>query len=584
MKTLFMILKATTGITLVTPTLLSVTQDFQKYNTQDENKPFDQVVNTSSTDSNSPLNNVLEGQGESDENFSNFKNNKMQHESYNKTVHNDNSKDVTGDIPGITDPSGGLADDRFGGGLFFDIGSGKDGFNQNIQNKINKVYQNGVFSDSNYMSIDHVMSPDKGAYTSETLDEANTIDQKTLNANNIKTDVHPTNQRDDVVDDHPGAYNESYQDIHQYFNNAMAPSADVDNIATSKDFNYTPNNIKTAKGSIESKTKTAMKTLFNEELYDWYWQTWGRNYGDQSVADANVFSAGEQQNALDQSGLMNDVKINLNLSWNQLIAEKQEIPWYEALLKDFGIAGLGTALDTVIPGLGAIAGGALDFLSGDYNEIYKDIKQFYDYYSPAFNYKFWSEFFDQYLGTPDNKYKGLIQQYYQKYGEYPSDININNFDFYTPFSDININSTHRWVDNDWGTNNYSSSNINLSSLILNLGVDFNLTRTDHNIFSLLSKLRNIKTLDLSKTEFGYDPSGAHKGHYYVDNTNKFQNTHYHNEHMILNALKGSGYSEIIPNLTLEGELIPGQVSYITAKYDNPQLKYKDTFSIPVEIS
>ena len=80
--------------------------------------------------------------------------------------------------------------------------------------------------------------------------------------------------------------------------------------------------------------------------------------------------------------------------------------------------------------------------------------------------------------------------------------------------------------------------------------------TDYNLLN--NQLKNIGSMDLSKTEFGYDPSGAHKGHYYVDNTNKFQNTHYHNEHMILNALKGSGYSEIIPNLTLKGELIPGQ--------------------------
>ena len=79
MKTLFIILKATTGITLVTPTVLSVTQDFHNQNFGDSQPMMDKTVNTSTSDpKGSVLNSVLENNIDPNQNFSNFIKNKMQ--------------------------------------------------------------------------------------------------------------------------------------------------------------------------------------------------------------------------------------------------------------------------------------------------------------------------------------------------------------------------------------------------------------------------------------------------------------------------------------------------------------------------
>ena len=593
MKTLFIILKATTGITLIAPTSLSVTQDFEKYGSQDENETLNQVVNTSTADSKgSVLNSVLKRpQGQQNEDFDNFKNNNMQHETYpgqKKTqgqgiTNDDNSRVTTG-----ADPSYGLADDRFSGGLLFDIGAGTDGFNQKAQKTINKVYKNGVVGDSNAVSINHVMSPDRWYSSGTSVGENDTgMTQKILDANNFKGDVHPSNQRDKPT---TSKYQQGYQDIHQNFENTKNPNPDTGAhpIVNDDDFNYTPDNISTATGSQVSQTKETIKTLFNEELYDWYWTTWNREYDVPSVADANNATASAQEQALDKSGLTEDIKLGLNLSWNQLMDEgKQDSdsPWYAKLPKDVGLGVLGTVLDTIVPGLGGVATGFLDALLPDPNpEIYKDVSQYYNYYSAAFGYSFWNKFFDQYLGTPDGS-TGLINKYYQEHGKIPSDISINDFDFYTPFSDINITSTHRWVFRQYPGDfkspvhaNYSSSKFDLSKLALNLGVDFNLTRTDPTIDQLLTKLQNeyngSNPLKLPLSGFTKDTSGSYKGKYYVDDK-----TDYSNEQLIIEYLDDHGFQQLDPGLTLEGQFIPGQASKIEATYNNGR-----TVPIYVDIS
>lgn len=610
MKTLFIILKATTGVTLISPTVLSVMQDFQKYGDQNSSETIDRVVNTSTTNSNSPLNTVLEGHTgmTQDENFSNFTNNKMSKEKYpdvkttkGKWVPNDDNNAVnTG-----SDPSDGLADDRFGGGLFFDIGGGKNGFNKQTQQKINSVYKNGSFGDGNSVSIDHVMSPDTAKYN---LNEASTISQKTLDANNQKGDIYPPNHRENFYSDdtsrfYPGqggghydSYTEAGKDIDQNFTKAINPKPDsnLHPIVKASDFNLTPDNISTATGSQTSKTKAAMKTLFNEELYDWYWTTWNREYSDPSIANANYATANDQQKALDDSGLAEDIKLALNLSWNQLIDEgKKESPWYTSLPKDVAIGALGTALDAVIPGLGAIGTAFIDALFPEPGiEIYKDIKNYYDYYSAALGYSFWTKFFDQYLGTPNGD-TGLINDYYKEHGKIPTDITMKNFDVYTPFSDINISSEHSWY-NTTGTpgfpppkSNASSSKFDLSKLVLDLGAEFNLTRNDPSVDKLINELKTYTTnkspLELPISEFITDPAGKYKNKYYVDDSDAYQNIHRHNEINIKNYLDDHGFSlfdQQIPGLTFKGELFPNQASPLEVYYNG-----KDQgFPIYVKIS
>ena len=578
MKTLFIILKVITGITLITPTILSVTQNLeQNYNVKDTSKSLDQVVNTSTADQNSVLYNVLGGKALANENFDNFVNDKMPGESYPKDFTNDDSSRVTYG----TDPSDGLAKDRYGGGLFFDVGSGKDGFNQTTKNKINQVYQNGLFGDSNFMSINHVMSPDKGLHG---YDEADTITQQTLDANNIKGDIHPSNQRDPATGSQSGGAFD-WQDIHQYFNKTIAPTELNDQIVNSDDFNYTPDYISNAKGQEKSTDKEAMRKLFDEELKDWYWNTWYTHFNDPDdpgFADVKHQDAQNQDKALEKSGLPDDVKLNLNFSWNQLVAAKKvghENTWYSELAKDATLDALGGVLDMGIPGLGEVGDGILNALLPDDYTDYADKQKLYTYYSEAFNKAFWDSYFDKYLGTPDGKNRGLLQQYYKKYGEYPSDISMKNFDFYTPYKDININSTHRWKANNLKDKqnryNYSTSNVDFSQpadpsstpLAINLGVEFNMTRTDPTDLDLLNKLEKYgqsHTIHIGHTYCGKDKDGK----YNADNDKS--------RRVIDQALNELGFANIVPKLTFSGILKQGKISSIEVKYNT---HYK--FNIPI---
>ena len=584
MKTLFIILKVTTGITLIAPTTLSVTQYFQTYGAKDPDQTVDKTVNTSTADPDSPLNSVLEGHSgiTQDENFSNFTNNKMSKEKYPTTqINNDNNSETTG-----SDASDGLADDRFGGGLFFDIGGGTDGFNKQTQNKINKIYPNGIFGSTNFMSINHQMSPDSGVNGNE----SDTISQQTLDQNNMQDDTYATTQRDNVqnsrhlppTEKSPTDYEDTSQKINHSFNNATDNSSWNDSIVNEKDFDLTPGNLTTPTGKQNYKTKETMRTLFNEELYDWYWTTWNREYDDPSVANANYATANVQQQALDQSGLMNDIKLGLNLSWNQLITVEQDTPWWAKAAKEIALGVLGTLLDEPLKGLGGILSGFLGFLLPDANNaVDKTIWKLYNYYSAAFGYSFWSDFFNKYLGTPDGT-SGLINDYYKTHGKIPSDITLNNFDFYTPFSNININSQFIWeivhyyeggpghdVKRDSSTSKFDLSNLTKN---LNLGVDFNLTRNDPTIDQLLTKLQNEynynNPLKIPQSEFIRDTSGSYKGKYYVDDTTSQQGIHHHNEGMIKEYLDDHGFNQLDRGLTLEGELIPGQASKLVATYNN----------------
>ena len=59
--------------------------------------------------------------------------------------------------------------------------------------------------------------------------------------------------------------------------------------------------------------------------------------------------------------------LNVNLSWNQLVTETVEMPFFAKLIEDIFLGGFGTLLDHEVEGLGGIAGGVLDaFLPDTY--------------------------------------------------------------------------------------------------------------------------------------------------------------------------------------------------------------------------
>ena len=269
MNHLFTILKATTGITLVAPMTLSLSNDFQKLNLSGSNKSLSEVVKPSQS---FLANNLLDKRvankqedlygidGNPNYFFTNQRNGVLPSGNF------DNGQE--GDVPDI----------RLGGGLLFDY---KD-FNNATISKINATLKNGIFGDSNFMSINHT----KIDYTGNSKN--NSIDQKTLDENNLKGDVYAYNRKGKVdswttYDTEGNRHDDTGQTTYHNFQKANA-SSETDSIVDQSDFNFTPNYISIPEKTKthymelkkESKTKDTFKKLFNEELYDWYWKTWSQ--------------------------------------------------------------------------------------------------------------------------------------------------------------------------------------------------------------------------------------------------------------------------------------------------------------------
>ena len=125
------------------------------------------------------------------------------------------------------------------------------------------------------------------------------------------------------------------------------------------------------------------------------------------------------------------------------------------------------------------------------------------------------------------------------------------------------------TDPDYYNGLNSVSTIDLSQLQMDMGVNFSLNRYEPSIENLFNSLQHIQPIELSK----YSLDKSKDGHYYVNNKD-----YYDNERQITQYLEAHGYGEIIPGLTLEGELTPNKVVDISVSYNN---QYKCW--IPVEI-
>ena len=585
MKTLFIILKVTTGLTLIAPTTLSVTENLEQNQFKSKDNSLDQTVRPSQSFlSNNLFNKKIANKQEDlytlgKENPHNFFTNQR-----NRNIPLGSYPSTEGGYTHTGHPgppgSNQVPDIRFGGGLLFDYKN----FNSATKNKINQTLNNGVFGNTNFMSINHTAKDYQGT------NDDTTIQQKFLNNNNAKGDIYAQNTRSKVKqseykDDMNIEHTVLKQSTYHNFQNAKNPTPDPETnpIVDSTDFNFTPDytsipNKPPHQTNILSKNKQLFLTLFNEELYDWYWNTWYTHYNnpdDPGIADFKHQTAEKQQQALNTSKLADSLEFNINLSWNQAIEEKEELPWYAKLGREVVLGALGGALDEVIPGLGPVADKTLGSLLPDGYTKNVETKQLVNYFSPILDQNFMNNLFDQYLGTPDGKYQGLIQQYYKQYGEYPSDVTMKNFDFYTPFSDINIHS--QW---DWSTDSYvdgsgesinnpgyqANSKIDLSKLLIDMGANFNLNRSDPNHQDLLDRLAQTGTVHILKGECQADKDGK----YYAQNNI--------NTSVINDELDNLGYSDITDHLNFSSPK-PLQLDKSTSVEVYYKNQYK--FTIPI---
>ena len=431
----------------------------------------DKIVRANSG-KNSFLNeNLLNNNFIHEQQFSNFAENKMIGEKYPKSFTNDDDSRTLWPAPLNPSPrySWGLPNIRFGWGLLAP-----------------KQLMPTNYADDNFMSIKHQLSHENPQFYSDGWNAYDSYNWYQQNKDQFKDKTKvPTPQQIINNNNNPGdiyaknTINPPTSQGHPYFTHDFqgAKTTRTSRIIGANDFDLTPDqmyNPKTKNFQTSQEKQTFMK-LFNEELYDWYWDTsggapgakdesWGSQYDDHSVSEGNAANAEYQEGQLSSSPLTDAITLNLNLSWNQLITEPshQDIPWYDKLPWDLSLTAI----------LGSVSNGSSD---GYRKTISKDINQLYDYYSPELSEAFWLNFFDQYLGIPTakpgDKDYGLINQYYDNHQKIPSSVTMKDFDFYVPFKSINIQSKFysRQTNDVLGytgnaPDHYSTSTIDLSKL------------------------------------------------------------------------------------------------------------------------
>ena len=511
MKNLFIILKATVCVTLITPTTLSVTQTLEQNKQLSEDKPnsLEGIVNTEGSDFMSK--NLLDPSTKEDplNSFKNFQN----IASINNVTNDDTDKDKSGT---------GFPVVRFGGGLFLN----DPYYSSAVKNK----YKGNEFSTSNYISERYLEEPqsqskDIPAWAVGDADDYGNFNfskTKVLNANN-----------DNIVNG---------------------------KVVKEEDFNLTPNYLLKKTDYISdppvtnlsnkvSQGKKTFTKLFKTELFDWYWTTWGSSYAsDPDLAASNIALANQQIKNLQDSHLANASRINLSNSYNELVSENEERSAYSKKGNDIVGEALGTIFENLakdIPGIGALASLAFDALFPDTYTKYESEQQLFNYVSYPLDQGFWDAFFNQYLGTPSSS-SGLIKQYEDKYQELPANVSLKNFDIYVPFKGLNM-TTEAKNDGDES----SRSKIDLSQLKIQLGADIKLSDNGGpTVNELISKLQNDKTI------YTLLKSGLYKPY-----------TASNNAGYIKDKLSDAGYSTITPFLKFNGNIkTDGSTSQVNWTY------------------
>ena len=538
MKNILLYCKITAVVVLTTPAILSITNfQVQNHAMQNDNKTLTSTVNVNNAYLNAHL---LNNSKVPSENIDSF------YQSWPKNnVQNNTYSDVYPADQGFT----GVPKVRFGGGMFLDT--------QQFQTAYAKKLHGSLFGDGNFASYNEA------------------IPQRDTNSNDDKmAQFSPglTNKADDLSN---VGFQGNSENGHFKWNlqNAQANKTDLDNIVNGSDFNLTPNvNRYMKNGKVYTKQSLEKKTftdIINKELYDWYWTTWAKEYDNRLTAEYNLNQAQKWQNYLIRSKLNNALKLDLSLAYNQLVGDKT-VNEYDYSAVALEVISLLAFMSDQTEGLAYtawVASDAFSYLWPNALEAEKVEKAFRNYVSPALNQTFWYNLFDKYLGTPDAK-SGLINQYYNQYKELPSDIKLNNFDFYMPFKslDFTSNMKHTTTQGPHGYDAWtydSTSNFTQGvNLDLQLGMNFTLSRKDSDTTSLVNELRHLTSL--------LDIYANYKAPYTGQN----------NISEIRSIIKGydAKLGKLTPDLNFKGDIKQGVTNYLEVYYQG----IDQNFTLPLK--
>ena len=199
-------------------------------------------------------------------------------------------------------------------------------------------------------------------------------------------------------------------------------------------------------GSIsKSNTKLFFTNLLNNLLNDWYWKTFKRELSNSNIPNFyNQLSLVNQDWDFWVKNCNDLMQLEFGVEYNEI--HEIHVPINKWIPIFIG-AVVSAVLTIITRGKG---GAAMSFISSFitsaiidffmpslYTTRYEYIHQFHRFISKPLTMRFWNYLFTTLFGTPIHP-KGVLLNFVRKYHELPSELHLDNFDFYLPLDSFMV--------------------------------------------------------------------------------------------------------------------------------------------------
>ena len=188
-------------------------------------------------------------------------------------------------------------------------------------------------------------------------------------------------------------------------------------------------------GSIsKSNTKLFFTNLLNNLLNDWYWKTFQDGLRSEHIPHfANTLSLVNQDWDFWVKNFDGLMQFEFGVEYNEI--HEIHVPinkWVSILIGALASAVFTAAFPEATPLMSFLMSAFIGFaMSSIFTYSYENIHQVQRFISRSLTMRFWSSLFANLFGTPAH-YKGVLLNFVDKYSELPSQLSLDNFDFYLP--------------------------------------------------------------------------------------------------------------------------------------------------------
>ena len=225
--------------------------------------------------------------------------------------------------------------------------------------------------------------------------------------------------------------------IFKYYNFSQIKHLHADRLDLTPDFVNGNSSIS------QNNTKLFFTNLLNNLLNDWYWKTFKRELSNSHIPDFyNQWSLVNQDWDFWAKNCNDLMQLEFGVEYNEIQKTHVPIDKWESIF----IGALASAVFSFIPA-SRVVGALTSFISSAIISYampkifdlvsFKNVHQVHRFISKPLTMTFWSHLFTNLFGIPGNP-KGVLFNFINKYQELPSQLHLDNFDFYLPLTNFRV--------------------------------------------------------------------------------------------------------------------------------------------------